>query len=208
MNQMRYGMGRSDIRSGIEREMRTHSGTSRPRGVTVERHDDYLHITERLEGWSGLFVRLFMAGIAALAWVWFFRYALRALAAEAGWVWLFPLFYLGMALTVSYVALAYFKNRHHLYLSPDTLEVYQAPMWMPGHKRLDASKIEQVYVRHHNPANGGSRTEVRAKMHSGADIRLLRITYPIENAHYIEREIETYLGIEDRSVVGEYQPGD
>lgn len=78
---------------------------------------------------------------------------------------------------------------------------------MPGHKRIDAKKVEQLYVKHTNPAQGGSRTEVRAKLKSRADIRVTKVAYLIEHAQYIEREIETFLGLSDRPVVGEHASG-
>lgn len=176
-----------------------------PKGVVLDIHSDYRHYTIHLTGWEGLFIRLFKSVLALGAWVWCVEFALDVQSASDSWAKYLPLFHATIALMLTYLAIAAWRNSTHLFLGRDAIEVYQAPVWMPGHKRIDTAEIEQLYVKH-NHRSRHSRIELRLKRHNKVDERILTITYPVDHALYLESEIEHYLDIKNRDVVGEYNP--
>ena len=176
-----------------------------PTGIVVYQHNDYRHYTIRLTGWEGLFIRLFKSALALGTWVWCVEFALDVQKASDSWVKYLPLFHATIALILTYLAIAEWLNSTHLFLGRDAIEVYQAPVWTPGHKRIDTSEIEQLYVKH-NHRSRHSRIELRLKRHNKVDERILKVTYPLDHALSLESEIEHYLDIKNRDVVGEYNP--
>lgn len=176
-----------------------------PYGITVDEHSDYRHYTIRLSGWEGWYIRLFKAALSLGAWIWCIEFALDVQNAPDRWAKYLPLFHATIALILTYLAIAEWRNSTHLFLGRNAIEVYQAPMWMPGHKRIDTAEVGQLYVKH-NHRSRYSRIELRVKRHNKADDKVLRITYPLDHALYLEREIERYLDIKNREVVGEYKP--
>ncbi len=175
-----------------------------PKGINVDWQNDYVHFVVGFYGWSGLIIKSFMTLLSVLAWVKFFEVLLETYSVQQTWIYLLPLFHFVLALIITYVTFSYWKNKTHIFLSQETLEVYQAPMWMPGHKRINVKEIEQVYVRHNKRARNPT-TELRLKLNNRLDLKLLRIVYPLEHALYLEQAIERYIGIKNRAVCGEYE---
>lgn len=176
-----------------------------PRGIKLEQYPDYIHIELSLYGWEGWYIRLFISCFAIGTWFWFYDFWRDASIAAQTWIHWLPLLPLVAAVVVTYIAYAVWRNSTHIFLSQETLEVYRAPIWLPGNRRIDAKAIEQVYVRHY-PRSSGRSIHVHLKLHNKVDVKLLRILYPLEHALFVEKTIENYLGINDRKVYGEYDP--
>lgn len=174
-----------------------------PAGITAKTYPDYQHFIIRIEGWSGLYIRLFMTVFAVMAWVMFINHVRETSELTNVWAYVWRGLPLLLAVALSYVALAHWRNSTHILVSQDLLEIYQRPMWMPGYLRLDVKRIEQIYVRHNHRSRRG-KIELRAKLKTQEDIRLLNVIYPLSHALYLERALEQHIGINNRRVVGEY----
>lgn len=108
-----------------------------------------------------------------------------------------------------------FVNETYINVSHQKMEIGKRPIKIFSKtKSFRASNIEQLYVRsykiHHKDENSShTKTyfslDLKLKSQPGAVNLLKNITSP-EFAFYIEKEIERYLGIEDRLEIGEYHP--
>jgi hypothetical protein len=176
-----------------------------PAGIRVEQHPNYVYFQIRLSGWSGWVIRISMLIFTLMTWAWALDFLTEIQGLNTLWGDLFATFHVGLAVSISYVALTYWRNTWHIFVSKDALEVYQAPLWMPGRKRFNTRDIEQVYVKHDHRTRH-PKTYLRLKLHSGVDEKLLRTIYPLEHALYLERALEDYLAMSNRKVVGEYNP--
>ncbi len=113
-------------------------------------------------------------------------------------------------LVVVYVSLAYVFNSTHFVVSRGMIVVRHRPLPWPGNKKLFFIELDQLYVRekikHYRDKEGRPcRTvyhEVRA-ISDGQHVTLVRSLENNEEALYVEKKIEEYLGIKNVSVAGE-----
>lgn len=172
-------------------------------GVTVKHSNDYLHITSQPYGWMGLLAKLFMIFFSGLSWVFFFQKLIDVADAETPIAYLIPLLHLIFSCIVSYVALAYCKNRAHIYVSKDIIEVFSAPIWMPGHKRFETKKIDRIYFHHQSSYHGGVKSQLRAKLKGNNEVTLVGNVTSAAQARYIEQHIRDYLDAENQSATSD-----
>ncbi|MEQ8763870.1 MAG: hypothetical protein RL885_08085 [Planctomycetota bacterium] len=122
---------------------------------------------------------------------------------------LFPLIHVAVGLALTYFVVASFFNRTTLQCRDGRLTVTHGPFPWPGKRDLDASDIAQLYTKERirRGNNGGVHTsyQLRLRTKGGQDVKLLSSLNEPDQAMYIEQEIEKHLGIEDRSVRGEYR---
>jgi hypothetical protein len=110
---------------------------------------------------------------------------------------------------LAYTTLASFLNATTITVTSDQLEIRHHPVPMPGSKTLFASEIVQLFcVQHVSRGSKGGTTisyQVNAIMQDQRRENLLKGLTNIEQALYIEQEIERYLRIENRQVQGEVE---
>jgi hypothetical protein len=120
---------------------------------------------------------------------------------------LFPLLHVAVGLGLAYWTLCGFLNTTTVAVERGTIEVRHAPLPWPGRGSWPASEVAQVYVRekrHAQKDGGASFTyEVHALWKGGGAKRLLSGLMDVEQALFVEQEVERRLRIADRPVAGE-----
>jgi len=122
---------------------------------------------------------------------------------------LFPLLHVAVGIGLAYYTLCLFRNKTYIDIDPDYLMVTHKPIpWWKGNKDLRTSQISQLYVKEKSSRtkNGTKITyELRAKMKDRKDELLFNLE-SLESHQLldIEKKLETFMGITDEPVKGEY----
>lgn len=105
---------------------------------------------------------------------------------------------------MGYYAAALWINKTHIHADYSRLTVRNGPLPWFGNKTIETPDIKQLYiakrVRH---AKGGStiiRYDLRTKLRSGADIKLVSGLEEVEQATFLEEQLERHLGIKNKPV--------
>jgi hypothetical protein len=119
---------------------------------------------------------------------------------------LFPLIHVAVGVGLTWFALAWLLNRTVIRVDYDRLTVRHGPIPWPGRRTLRAHEISQLYCEEQQKRDrqGDVSRQFRLKAITleGAKIELLALD-TLEQARFMEQEIERFLGIEDRPVKGE-----
>ena len=186
-----------------------------PASVTVERYENELKL---IQNWQdkrllkSLTISVILSSPAILLW-WLIILTSIVDSASIGeysslltgiFFLMFPS--LGWLLGPYYL-LATYKNQTTITLTNKTLSIKHAPIPWLGNRDMPASNLVQLYVRQ------GKRTgtifnpsylyDLRAKLKNGRDINLVGNLASKEVGHFLERQIESYLGIVDKPIWGE-----
>ncbi|MEM9918251.1 MAG: DUF4178 domain-containing protein [Bacteroidota bacterium] len=131
---------------------------------------------------------------------------------DAPWIFfVFPLIHVAVGVGLTYYTLCLFFNKTQVRVNRDQVEVLHAPIpWWRGNKNVASAELEQLYVKEKRSTskNGSSNYtyKLRAKLVDGKDLALLDIGRgDSEIMQRIETEIESFLGIEDEAIAGEFQ---
>lgn len=165
-----------------------------PKGMRVDRTNGDLTITQR-DWWFGCVVA-FVIGIFILVWLATMTIHLFPLVTAIG-VWF------------SYVTLARLLNTERLCISNNRLDVQNGPLpWVGVEARtfdFDVHDIEQLYTTEFVSDDGEGGTTytytLNAVLRGGKRVVLLK--EDLDEALFLEQEIEKHLGIETRCVPGE-----
>jgi hypothetical protein len=200
---------------------RPEPGRARPRvdlpaGVQVQPAFGRLHITWRWFSWMRVPLLLFAAFWDAILIVWYTvafvahgslsegDAALPALA-----LFLVPLAHVAVGLGVTYAAIANLVNVTEVVVERGTLTLRHRPLpWYPR-PTLHTADLEQLYCakRVRRTKNGTTvRFDLRAISRAQGDVLLLGGLTEVDQALWIEQEIERHLGLTDRAVDGEHRP--
>lgn len=101
---------------------------------------------------------------------------------------------------------ASFFNRTQVFADPESLEIRHRPFPWFGNRKMAASDIEQLYVRKITRRQRHAQDisyQLRAKIRSGKDVKLLSGLKDAAQASFIEQKLETILKIKDQKVAGE-----
>ena len=121
---------------------------------------------------------------------------------------LFGSVHAAVGLGILYSVLMRLFNRTRITISYRDIEVRHGPFPWPGSRSIPVYELEQVYVRRVLiRTKNGTRHVFRliAVDKSDNEVVLLKSLESEDHALFIEREIETILGIKDRRVEGEHQ---
>lgn len=173
-----------------------------PAKLERRRTAEGMEITRRWFGWQVVFMTAFAAFWDGFLVVWYMQ------AGKSGdlMMVLFPLIHVGVGVGITYHAFIGWFNRTHIVFSPRKLTIAHRPFPWIGSLELNARTLKQLYSKERisRGRNGTSVTyEVHAVTKDGRSRRILGGLENSEQALYIEQEIESYLGIEDRPVRGE-----
>ncbi len=102
------------------------------------------------------------------------------------------------AIPTIYFTLAVFVNRTDIFVSKSRLALKHRPVPWPGNKQGSAEDIKQIHIR--DVVNRGRETVtylVLAETRSGEIIKLVSGLHSKEQALFIEKTVEKYLGLVD-----------
>lgn len=180
------------------------TNTSLPKEFTVNYFDDYMQITRT---WASLKIIGLIFGAAIWNFVWISNDFLEILSSDRELLLkLFCLvFIVGGAFLIYYI-IASALNKTEIYVNKNTIAIQHHPIPWPGNKTIEAKNIKQIYVKRIE-----KRRENRTYVSYGVsgltfddqNIKLLPGLKDFHSAHFVEKNIEDYLGIEDEEVAEE-----
>jgi hypothetical protein len=120
---------------------------------------------------------------------------------------LFPVLHVTVGVGLAYWTLCGFLNTTTIAAERGEIEVRHRPLPWPGGGSYASADVSQVFVREkeHAKKDGGSSTtyEVHLLTRAGSAKRLLTGLLDVEQALFVEQELERRLRIPDRAVPGE-----
>jgi hypothetical protein len=140
---------------------------------------------------------LVFSALFCIAWDSFLvNWYLVAFAGDTPWLFkVFPLPHVAVGVTLTYSTLARLLNRTTISVAEGSLRVRHGPLPWFGNQALRTDSLDQLYV---DPSY-----QVCAVTKEGSKVVLVSGLEEMDEALFIEQCVETYLGIEDRSVPGE-----
>ncbi len=184
-----------------------------PSRFRIERGSGRLAVRWRWFQWSDLFLLFF-----AIAWDSFLIgwYSMTTVMGDAPGpvkliMLLFPLAHVAVGVGVTYRALAGLLNTTTVQVVDRTLSVRHFPLpWWPA-PTIPVDSLEQLYVSKkvkHGKNTATVTYELRAVTREHNGRLLLGGLQSLDQALWLEQEIELLLGIRDRPVAGEYKGDD
>lgn len=119
---------------------------------------------------------------------------------------LVPVLHVGAGVWLTYFTLCGFVNQTRIVARSDVLTVRHQPLPWPGARTLATAELSQLFTveREHRGKNSTSHTyEVHARSSRDTDVKLLAGLPEVDQALYIEQQLEAFLGLRDEPVAGE-----
>lgn len=141
-----------------------------------------------------------------IAWDGFliFWYAMAFSSPKTPWIaFVFPIFHLAIGVGLTYVVIAGFVNRTWITAERDTISVRHGPVPMGKALSFRRRDIEQFFCWA-KPSKNGATYQVDLLLAGRVRHPFVSELETLEQARFIEQELERYLGIADAPVPGEY----
>ncbi len=175
-----------------------------PRGFKLDTAGDRLHITWRWWSPAHLFILFFAALWDTFMVVW---YSI-AILGEQWQMAAFGTLHAAVGVGLAYYAITGLVNHTTVTLTASKVAVKHGPLPWPGSRALDRTEVEQLYVSRQETTNKGQVTvtfNLQVVLRGGEEITIVKGLDSADQARFLESRIEIALGIEDRSVSGEYR---
>jgi hypothetical protein len=174
----------------------------RPDQIEVSRDENGLKLVYRWISPTYLFMAVF-----CIFWdgflVFWYGSALSQSSPPPIMLW-FPLLHVGVGIGLTYSALAGLLNRTTVTVGQGLITIRHHPLPWFGVTRLQSTDVRQLYCEERiGGRNQTASHHLSALSSDNRKIALLKNLSSPELARYLEHEIETALGIEDRHVPGE-----
>ena len=170
-----------------------------PKGMTFERT---LHGMEITRAWftpAAFGLVLFCVLWDGFLVFWYFTVAKTG---APGIAMLLPVVHVVIGLALSYFAAASFVNRTRVSVERGVLRITHAPLPWPGPRGLGTAQIRQLFCKRH-VSRGKSGVRISWQLWALSDNesrRKLLSSLELDQALYLEQELEKALGIHDRPV--------
>lgn len=180
------------------------SPTPLPRNIEVLTDFDAIVLRRNWRSGGAYAIALF-----ALVWNGFMVAWMSIALADGAWTMAaFGSIHALVGIGMGYFALASFLNHTDIRINPNVIEVRHAPLPWFGKTTIPVHEVAQLYCAERvTRSKNGTRVsyELRCLDRGKRARKLLSGLQDREQARYIEREIESILGIADRPVSGELQ---
>jgi hypothetical protein len=127
----------------------------------------------------------------------------------APWImFVFPIAHVSVGIGLTWYCLATLLNTTTLTVGRGWLRIRHGPLYWPGRVDVPTSSLDQLYARKrvsHSKNGTTVRFELHAVLKDGKNKKLLKGLDEIEQALWLEQELEAVLGIRDRAVAGELE---
>ncbi|MEX0867604.1 MAG: hypothetical protein WD030_09615 [Pirellulales bacterium] len=172
-----------------------------PHGMQVSEQGGELEIRRRWFTWGILFLAFFACFWNGFLIVWH----TLAIVQGAWFMSLFGVIHTAVGVGLAYSVLTGFLNSTVVRVGRGSIEVKHGPLPWRGNKTILSHDIEQLYCREKisQGKNGASYRYAVLVVQQGRREVLLKGLENVEQALYIEQEIERFLKINDTPVVGE-----
>ena len=173
-----------------------------PVNLDMQYHDDYIEITRRWLSWGTTIKAVVFIGAGYLLLNNF------VIPNHDGALVKNPLFLFFIVLSIGaiYAALAGLLNTSSIVVSKDTLDIRHKPLPWPGNKKINIEDVKQLYTKEKISRDSDKTATITYQVYivtrNGEDIKLVSGLEKSEQATFIEREIEQFLGIKKEDVHG------
>lgn len=194
----------ADMYEGVQAKQKSSFDAPTPQGIIVHREYDHLLIERKWSSVSGFFMLFFAVIWNGMIW------GIFVPAFSFGDDMFFHLFLVPFILAgiyIAYMGLATIVNTTKIRVDNSALDIRHEPLPFPS-RHLAVNDIEQLFTRQRisHSKNGTTVSyELLAIRNDAKEVSLLSNLERAEFALFIENEIENYLGIQDRPVLGEYR---
>jgi len=186
-----------------------------PIGVSVERYESQLKL---VQGWYNRKTIKFLIpftliwnGALALFWVLIPVHIINSIMNDGDFSSLLTLFFLLphtlVGLLYIYYLIATYKNTTTILVDHKSLNVEHHPLPWPGKRTISTTDLTQLYLKQTKGWSVNDEVtylyELRAKLKNDKDVKLIGGLISEEVGHFLEEQIENYLGIVDEPVQGE-----
>lgn len=174
-----------------------------PKAITLDAMGPELTLTRRWYSPKFIFLVVFCAIWNGFLVTW---YTLVTAGGAPLVFKLFPLIHVAVGVGLSYFTLCGFLNKTRIVVSGESLRVRHGPLPWPGSREVPTRELAQLFTveKISRTKNGESRDyQVQARTRGGGDVKLLTGLPEVEQALFIEQQLEAYLGIRDEAVMGE-----
>jgi hypothetical protein len=175
-----------------------------PEKFDIARKHDALQIS-----WKWYSHALIGLAFFCVAWDAFliFWYNIAFSHEEIPWIMVvFPIGHLAVGIGLTYRTVAGFFNRTTLRATPDRLTIVHSPLPWLGNRNIPTRHLSQLFVKERARRRDNTTSysyDLLAIKRDGSRLKLLKGLDEVEQALYLEQEIEEHLGIRDRPVAGE-----
>lgn len=178
-------------------------GFARPSTVTVEKAAGAYKLQARW--WRPTFILL---ALVAVVWntslaAWYVKAFVNIKGGSALFVMLFPLLHVAFGVAVTFYALAGFLNTTTIEISNGRFRLSHGPLPWWGALDIPVEQISQLYVLENIGSKGSRSYELCVENKDSQKIKLLS-NFTRDVTQYLEQELESQLGIQDRPVHGEF----
>ena len=126
-------------------------------------------------------------------------------SSEALLILVFPLLHVAVGIGVTYGLLARMVNRTTLRVDPMRIEVHHGPLFWPGPAVTPTQTVDQLYVvQGVKGKEGATGYSLVARLQNRTSVELVKGVPTDLQARYIEQRLESWMGIDDVAVEGEY----
>ncbi len=188
------------LHSMAEQNIKADTDMTLPKGFEINYFDEYMQITRV---WSSP-LKIISALIGALLFngVWITNGFFELLFSDRELLLkLFCLVFIIIGLGSIYMLIATWLNKTQIYVSKNAIEIKHIPMPWFGNKRVETSNLKQLWVKKisRGSSNGNKRYSYNVVGITSGDKQFTLISglERHQNAHFIERKVEDYLGIEN-----------
>jgi len=174
-----------------------------PTSITMTDNGRELSITRKWFTYTAFFLvffSLFWNGIVSV-------FVVGAITSGEWIMLLFISLHLTVGVCIAYYTLCLFVNKTRITVTRDYLSVKHGPLPWFGNSKLAASKVDQIWCKLHVQRNKNGTTityQVHANSTHGKSKKLIGGLNKPEEALFVEQQIETFLKIEDKPVVGAF----
>lgn len=169
----------------------------KPNGINIKVNGDQLFIRRKWFSPMLIFMALFCVFWDGFLLIW---YGIALSGGSLGMI-LFPLLHVAVGIFLTYSTIAGFLNTTTIAADSYELSVTHAPMPWRTPKKIKSSVLRQIYCSEKRGNKGSITYNVNA-ISGNEHIKLLSNLTNLEQALYIEQEIEKHLGIKNRAVRG------
>jgi hypothetical protein len=172
-----------------------------PEGIDVKESYKGLEISMKWFSFKIIFLTFFAVFWNGFLVVWF----TIALGSGSLLMALFPIIHVAVGIFLAYYVVAGYLNKTIITVNHAKLTIKHVPVPFFGNKDVITSDLKQLYSKEYvsRSKNGTSVSyHVHAILKNDKNIKLLSGLTSSEQALGIEKQIEKYLGIEDKSVKG------
>lgn len=183
--------------------VQTRPAAPMPKNLSLAAAPDGFTLTRRWFSLGNIFLTIFV-----IIWDGFLLFWFGGVAAVGAppIFFIFPLLHVAVGILLTYTVLAGYLNTTEIRLAGSLLSITHGPLPWPGNTQIPVTDLDQLYTREvvQHSENGSTTSYILcAVLKNGRALKLVKSLPDAETSLFIEQQIESSLGIQDRPVAGE-----